>query len=316
MQIIPQRLRKLRRDQGLSRKALAELAEVSEKQIQRLEDPKQASSNVRGVTVTRLAKALGVDSKRLTGVSGESDSSQTVRIGSALLPGVALAYELIGRNYRVSVREIVNMAPLLFAVLAERSLAWRQAEIDKLREANARVQELGDCRTRFVSYAYQLEDDLGYEQDAIRRCDLFNDPLPADYRFEPDEEWDRNPFADYLRAVVADIAKPGVVDLETYGYQSTSGVPRVPDYCLWKEDLRSVAEPGSDALYALHAGDTGLSAIPDNLVSEAATTERHAWLEERLSAKSREWLARQAEFISTLLGPQKDLLDDDAEGER
>ena len=307
MRIIPQRLHKLRRDRRLSRKALAKLAHVSEKQIQRLEDPERASRNVRAETVTGLAGALGVEVMDLTGEPPTSDGSQTVRIGSALRPGVSLAYELIERRYRVSVGDLINMAPLLFAVLAEDSLAWRRAELQRVREANRRVQEFGDPRLRFTSHAFILEDDGHYEQDAIDGTDLFNDPFPANYRFEPDENWDRNPFADYLRMLVKrlepddhpDNGRHGeenedkrepAIQFETYDYTGTTGVARVPPYSVCRGDLKAVAEPGSEALYALHAGDVRLSDIPEELKSPDAKARRQAWLEGKLSSKSTDWL--------------------------
>ena len=64
------------------------------------------------------------------------------------------------------------------------------------------------------------------------------------------------------------------------------------------------AKLGSDALYALHAGDVRLSDIPEELLGENAEAKRQAWLEERLSDKSKDWLA----VIPTLedFGPDRD----------
>ena len=300
MHIIPQRLRKARLDQNLSRKALAERARVSERQIQRLEDPEQASRNVRNHTVTQLADALGVGTEQLTGVRPMSDDTQTVRIGPALVPGVALAYELIERRYKVTLGEVINMAPLLFAVVAEQSLAWRNVEAERINDAADRLVKLASSRMRVALHGGNAVNEVGHEWEAISRPDLFNDPFPADYDFFPDEDWDGNPSADYLRMLVEELepfwgelgdsdAGPGRIRFETYD-RTGAVAPRVPQYSVCGDDLHEIAEPHSDALYALHAGDAHLSDIPNELLADEAAEERRAWLEDRLSPKSRDWL--------------------------
>ena len=178
------------------------------------------------------------------------------------------------------------MAPLFFALLAEGSLAWRRNQLNELRDAKGRVQELGDRnRKRFAAHARHAAADSQAEEDAVRRGDLFNDPLPYGYEFEPDEQWDGSPFADYLRKLARDLARPEFVDLESDKPGSVSGLPSMPGYRICSEDLTNIA-PENNALNALHCGTARLSSIPDELMSESATDRRQAWLEGKLSAKT------------------------------
>lgn len=308
MHIIPQRLRGRRNELQMSRADLAAKSNVSEKQIQRLENPKLASRNVRPPTMNRLAKALGVEPQQLTREPLAPEDPKQIRIGAALAPGVRLAYELIEKRYGVTVGELLNMVPLFFALLAEGSLAWRRDELVKLQDAIDRVKDLSDLgRKRFAFHVRFAEADSDAEEQAISRADLLNDPLPTDYECYPDEDWDGSPFADYLRKLAGDLGKPELVDLDPLFHGRVSAFPGMPAYRIYSEDLTKIAPLESDAMYALHSGDAGFADIPDELMAGDA---RQRWLEAKLTPESREWLDRQKRFASKL----KLRLDDDSEG--
>ena len=298
MHINPHNLRRLRKAQGLSRRELAERSNVSQKQIQRLEDPKLASENVRQHTVSCLAKALNVDVERLVGRS-QGPGVKVTRIRASLSHGARVAYELIEQRYGVGTNHLINMAPLFFALLAEGSLAWRQAQLSELDEAVQKLWALGDDRRRCAWHAAHASDDSGYEQEAIDRGDVFGDPYPNDYQYEPSEEWDGSPFADYLRKLAADVGKPQVVDVGCYGTETVGGFAGLPSYSVCREDLAKVAPLTSHAIHALCAGDVRLSEIPERLMEEGAAERREAWLEDRLSPESKERLAF-AEILKSL----------------
>lgn len=290
MHINPNNLRRLRRERGLSRRELADMSRVSQKQIQRLEDPEQASTNVRSHTVSRLASALDVELERLVR-QPQIPGFKITRISASLLPGVRLAYELVERRYGLNAGQLINAAPLFFALLAEGSLAWRQNQLDALWAAIDQVRARRDDRTRATLHAEHATHDLGYEQEAINRGDLFSDPYPQGYDFDPDEEWDGSPFADYMRQLTKDLGKPDVVDAKGYGWDGAVSGPGVPTYSVCRVDLNKIAPWGSHAHYALHAGDVRLSDIPEPLMAEDAAERREAWLEEQLSSESKDWLA-------------------------
>lgn len=314
MHINPNNLRRLRRERGLSRRELADKSRVSQKQIQRLEDPEQASRNVRSHTVSRLAKALEVELERLV-LQPQIPGFKITRISASLLPGVRLAYELVERRYGLSSGQLINAAPLFFALLAEGSLAWRQDQLDALWKAIDQVRACRDERTRATLHAEHARHDLGYEQEAINRGDLFSDPYPQGYDFDPDEEWDSSPFADYMRRLAKDLGKPDVVDTKGYGWVGALSAPGVPRYDVCRADLTKIAPWGSYAHYALHAGDVRLSDIPEPLMAEDADERRAAWLEERLSPESKEWLTSVADLAS-FFAAEEDSKADESPSER
>ena len=294
MQVNPQYLQQLRKQKRLSRAKLATLSRVSEKQIQRLEDPQEASDKVRKVTLKRLAKALGVNPEKLTAPQTPLPTAENpARISSVLLPGVSLAYALIKRHYGISPSQIINMAPLFFTLLAEGSLAWRRKELAELQEALAKVEIRGDNgRKRFWLHVFQAQCDSDYEADAIDKGDLFNDPLPDVYDFESEDIV--NPFVDYLRKLSLDIGKPGIVNAFG-GYSLGAHIGCTYDVC--RDDLDKLAGSGTPAQYALITGDVGMSEIPDELMSDTDADERAEWLESKLSKESKKFLKESKEFL-------------------
>ena len=149
MKIDPKSLRSLRQKQGLTRPQLAERAKITVRTIQRLENEPQQCQKSRKDTLERLAKALGVKEDVLTGElpfheSGKAPASDSerVQIGAQIVPKVRLAYDLIKRRYGVSATEIINMAPLFFALLAEGSLAWRREQLKELKEGIDRLEQI------------------------------------------------------------------------------------------------------------------------------------------------------------------------------
>ena len=135
MKIDPDRLRSLRKKNRLTRLELEKKCGINKRTIQRLESKSESQRCQKSQehTVNSLAKALGVEAGVLTGElplpeSGKAHASDSerVQIGAQVAPKVRLAYDLIKRRYGVSTTEIINMAPLFFALLAEGSLAWRR----------------------------------------------------------------------------------------------------------------------------------------------------------------------------------------------
>lgn len=289
------RLRNLRKAKNLSRKRLSDLSGVSVRTIQRMEDPEAETSHHR-TTVERLAnKGLQVDPRVLTGEmplpqagNAPAPEPRRVQIGAEIAPKARLGYDLIKRRYGVSATEIINIAPLLFTLLAERSLARRREKLEEAREAIGRLDQMGDQvgHSIFgVAATVALNADT-VEEESIAKADIFGEHLlSADNGLLlPDEPFDpatSNPFADYLRHMAVDLARPGVVDTRTdLSYGSTYG--KFPDYDICPEELDELANDSTDARRALETGFARLSDIPVELRGNDADEARATWLKERL----------------------------------
>lgn len=284
----PNQLQALRTQQGLSLERLAKESKVSKRTIQRIE--KGATRAPHKYVVERLAKALGVKSAELTKEPGPEREGKPVRVQDVLMPETRLRYELLERRFGVRFREVIEMAPLMFALLAEQSLAWRREQLGQFEDALNTAAELGRAdRLRFTRID-QARDYLGLEENAIWKGDLFGDPWEdvgdASY-FEPGETV--NPFADYLRHLAADLEDERV----SVGYDS--GIPNVPRYSVYEDDLARVTGGSTLARVALMFGEVKIADIPDELLAEdAPSEERAAWIEGRASEGLRSLFGKPA----------------------
>lgn len=294
MKIDPERLSSLRKKTRLTRLELEKKSGINKRTIQRLESESesQRSQNSQEHTVNSLAKALSVKPGVLTGeeplpesVKEPASASRPPQIGAQVAPKVRLAYDLIKRRYGVSAAEIINMAPLFFALLAEGSLAWRREKIEEVKELKSRVEQIdGFWRGGALGMVGDgLHDEgLAGEDDSIQKADLFGEYLlstPIYDFFDPSTD---NPFASYLRRLKAELDITGVVDVDSNDLMFGSPL-KFPDYDLCPDELNSIANGSPAAQLALEAGYARLSEIPEKLMAEDAGEERTKWLVDKLS---------------------------------
>ena len=315
--LLPDRLRELRKAKNLSRKRLNELSKVSVRTIQRLEDPARGNTTPHGNTVEKLAKALQVDRGVLTGELPLPQADivpglepRRFQIGVEIAPKAKLAYDLVKRRYGVSTTELVNMAPLFFALLAEGSLARRLEKLEEAREAIGRLDRMSDevGHSIFSGATTVARNADMAEDESIAKADLFGEHLLGDSHVtfvdEPFDVSTENPFASHLRTLAADINRPGVVKVELGGLSYGRPWLRFPDYDLWDDELDHMTNDSPDARRALETGRVRLSEIPEDLKGEDAGKERAAWLEDRLPGiykdlKEGQPMAAVAKFLAT-----------------
>jgi transcriptional regulator with XRE-family HTH domain len=137
--IDPIRLRMLREGRGLSQERLADIAAVDKQTISRIE--REMPKKRREITVTRLARALGVDPVELAREApapeaGQSEPLKRKRQSSFRVSDNANNFlYLISERYFVRPWQVLELAPLLFCWAAEMSLRERRERIKKLEEA-------------------------------------------------------------------------------------------------------------------------------------------------------------------------------------
>ena len=289
MKIQPERLRRLRKANKLSRATLAERSKVSERTIQRLENESERTQTNREYTLECLAKVLGVEEGVLTGDIPFPDASkppepERVQIGAQVAPKARLAYDLIRRRYGVSTTEILNMAPLFFTILAEGSLAWRRNKLEEASDAIGRLEQVDrEMGYRIFDHgAIYAGNAHSAERGSIDKADLFGDHLLDTAWTDSFDPSEGNPFACYLRKLADDLDRPSVVKVEHDGLSYGAPWLRFPDYDLCDDELNAITNGSLDARRALETGYARLSEIPGELTGEDAGEERAARLEEKL----------------------------------
>ena len=313
MKINPERLSSLRKKNRITRKELSERTGIAERTIQRLENEPQLCQKTREDTVNRLAKALGVKPGVLTGELPlpESDKAsgpdpERVQIGAQVAPKVRLAYDLIKRRYGVSATEIINMAPLFFALLAEGSLAWRREKLKEVEETKSRLEQIdGFWRGGLVSGSVVMDEGIAREEDSIAKADLFGEHLFSDTDtifieeadlFDPSTD---NPFASYLRKLEDELDITGVAYVDS-DYLRFGWPLKFPDYNICRDELDGIANGSHFAKIALEVGDVRLSEIPEELMAEDAGEERAKWIEDKLSDTRKDVEMEMVDIISKI----------------
>ena len=311
MKINPERLSSLRQKNHMTRKGLAERSGIAERTIQRLENEPQLCQKTREDTVNRLAKALGTELGVLTGElpfteydKASAPDPERIQIGAQIAPKARLAYDLIKGRYGVSATEIINMAPLFFALLAEGSLAWRREKLKEAKEVLDRLEQIDEFWDGSMA-SLTASEQIEMEKNSIAKADLFREHLFGEHvlhlmdSFDPSTD---NPFASYLRKLKAELAITDGVDVDSGDLMFGSPL-KFPDYDICRGELDSIADRSRYAKMALETGHARLSEIPEELMAEDAGEKRAKWLEDRLP----DTLKDQEKKIEDLEKGMKDL---------
>ena len=304
LEINPSTLRTLRRNKRWSRRKLAEKSGLSERHIARLESSRPA---VRATTVDKIAGALQTDKKTLTlETSVEAPEREDVQMGLKVSPQLRLAYDLISHRYGISRIELVELAPLLFALLAEGCLAWRRECLQEVEKAMGRLSELSEMgQLGFAGLLHDIETGCDVEGDSIDQADLLGDVVRRDGWFSgSDYPNECTPFADYLCKLAKDLKIDGIVGfasdeatdfISTVGYETIWGAE---PYLVCVTELAELTGDSKLARWALAHGDVRLSQLPKELLEPEAKGARVQWIESKASDQTRTQMEQWEKLLS------------------
>ncbi len=171
-------LRTLRKRRGWSQAELAGKCGCRPEQISRWE--RSESSTPRYRLRTALAKALGVEWKDLTrplpddGRKAGDDQQETVQLNVRIDQRERNALSLVCLRYGVQPAEVVRLAPLLFLITAEKSLAWRRRNLGALDEALDKIPPLAPHLSGELAIVKgRAEEAMFTEQESLEARDIF-----------------------------------------------------------------------------------------------------------------------------------------------
>lgn len=272
-------LKSLRRARGWSRNQLHDESGVSAAQIRRIEGGEVGE--IRHSTSEKLAKALGVGRAQLTVVEPALEVGST-QISARITPYVRLAFDLVNRQYGIGAKDVIQLAPLLFALAAERSLVARQANLDRVRADLDRVKE---STTHFTTCEWVADADVATEQDSISAKDV----LGHRFRERKTRPGANGPFENYLCSLVQKLDHPAdVTDVMVHEAGGTTNTWGMGWYGVCQRMLYDLCgedhlDPNhfSLARQALVVGAVRISDIPEELMTKEATLHRVKWLEDQ-----------------------------------
>ena len=280
--IDPTILKRLRKQRGWSQEELARNARVGKKTIQRIEageDPVR-STEPHGSTVAKIAKALGQPVEVLTGdlklpsSTPEPPKQFTDVMRETFGAASNLNFDLVTARYGVSAEEVVQLAPLLFAIYAEKSRKLIKSAATKL-DAERSVEDL------LLDWRDTVSGDAS---TAIRKANVFGDPDSESY-------W--NPFVELLDRELTDAgdAAPGSMIKLEFGpklrWHALLPGNRVPYVEVCPLDLDRLTCLDPEVRFALKMGFVRIGEIPPELLAAHRGVERVTWILEKLAERHR-----------------------------
>ncbi len=288
MRINPETLKKLRKSKGFSQQTLADESGVTKKTIARIEGGK--GGETRGSTMRDLAKTLRVNLEVLT-QEPDSEAVHDEEVRKKYGWGVLklrlrfdghdiIAYDLIQDRYGVGMYDLIKVAPLLFTILSERSLAERRR---RLEQAEAALENFPEHLIPRSWLALDAERASIAERDIfVRSIDEHevNDSYYGD---------NRNPFNDFLIEQAKSL-EPDNDAIDADDIHNLGNFDDLPSFNLFESYRKKITGGSRRADYALSRGYVRISEIPEELrgEDESVTAERVKRLESKV--KDEEWI--------------------------
>ena len=185
MQINPEKLIMLRKRDRLTAEGLAELAGVGRATITRIENGRTAAHNA--TTIDRLCKALGCKPDDLATPPEKSDPAKLFVSRQSTPYDMSAACQnalsLVALRYGEKPETILELAPLLFDLIARESLIERR---DTLAALRSHREAIGAMASKFPHFSgrftndWEADDFEHREEMSIDRDDLRGEFVHAD----------------------------------------------------------------------------------------------------------------------------------------
>ena len=305
--INPKTLSAYRKHRRLKQRELAEVSRISKKTISRIEGGKDKANSH---TVNSLAKALDVSPEDLAKPfveqepNLESHGFQTIRV--PFKENALVALKMTEECYGISIMDQLTMAPLLAALMAEGSLAWRQKKLDMV-EASVKALWMS------VSEANHMINEEGV---SIMDRDIFGrQPLEYAWKVGFGNEDEISPFVKYLCHFVREtgsefikvlpdpeVGNQEFAEIETDYWMTCINLPETfVCFSINAAELDRLTGDNERARRALQWRYANIAGIPEELQGDDKQEERAAWLGDKIpQAKWDEHKAYRKDLLDSL----------------
>lgn len=292
--INPKRLNHWREKRNLSMEELADQSTVNKSTIFRIESAPPPKKSIRAHVLRQIAKALNVSEEELADESDpvpdklRREPQAKSQVSFKLEHWVRNAFSFVSRRYRVQQSTIMELAPLLFVMVAEDSLRRRAERLSALVAAR---RESGALPKTYSDAAESFEQD---EARSIRTKDVFGRQMDGQDIQPPrlpkyvDQVGQWNPFEAHITEWFKRSGEAGGICNWECG----------PSYSVCREAALAFAGNDEDLATALEEGWVGLHEVPPGLRGGEMAEQRLQWLRDRAATvkaeregQSRAWLA-------------------------
>lgn len=198
----------------MTQEKLAEALKCSKDTVSRWE--RGSTRQVRPRLRNALCTVLRVEWEQLSGPPEETKDPwiRTKQISIDMY--VRNSLQLVAERYGIRLQEILYLAPLLFVIVAERSLIWRKNRLEEISDVWSKADEAlrykcghlgGVISARSVSAEEQFEE----EEKSLDRRDVFGRSI--EYQFW--KEGNEGPFLHFLRELMRGLPEGAVPFIES-----------------------------------------------------------------------------------------------------
>lgn len=278
--INPQQLKHWRTKRSLSMEELGDAASVNKSTIYRIEKAPPPRRSVRPSILRALAKGLDVKEEQLADEAEPAadmprrEPPDRSQVSFKLDISTRNALAFVSRRYRINPTTIIDLAPLLFVMVAEDSLRKRAERLSTLHAARLGS---GTLPSAYTDSAQRFEED---EARSIRARDIFGLQLDhADIQpprlpkgVDPVGQW--NPFEHHVTEWFKQSGEAGGIVDWICG----------PAYHVCREAALAFASGDEGLATALQEGWVGVHEVPADLRGSDTAELRLQWLRARVAA--------------------------------
>ena len=268
-------LKRARENKGLSQEELASAANLDPSTISRIE--RGIPSRIRKNNLEKLAVALATKPEELC----EAPTSDPDLVKLPMDVAARNALELVAQRFGVKRRCIIGLAPLLFYLMAEKSLSARRTLLEEIRETANSLDNLQSRMPHLPSLWPVDEEAFLAERKSIEARDLFGRGLAnRDFfgqrgKYYKDDE--HNPFAAFLTEALGKTRGPNDAT-EPVRCTTTSS----PSYWICYEEAAEKVAGDEDAAWAIVGGEVALH----EMTTKATPAERAQWVRSKCAPPS------------------------------
>ncbi|WP_295392577.1 helix-turn-helix transcriptional regulator [uncultured Thiodictyon sp.] len=286
----PDALKLHRNKRGWSQDQLADATNISKTQISRWERGKQ-TARIRSHSREQLCAALGVKWEQLTRAPEKPDIAffrNRVPLKGGIDGSARTFLTLMQRHYGLIEDAIIDLAPLAFLILAERSLRARQTALDQTLQSLDAATGEAHRRLPYMRAAFWDHYDHDWvhrERKSIEESDVFED-----YRDEDGEE-----LSSFINFLQDELKELGLFQESPIEFESRYRT--APYYEVPMEVLGSIVgldpgiKPDRSVLGWIQHGQINLGEVSEKK-DQMAEEDYRRWIDEKYRSVTEELRAR------------------------
>lgn len=277
-------LRDLRNRMRLTQEGLAEKGKVDVSTIRRIEHEGMRGQNPRASTVLKLARALEVEPATLAGevpsAVGETEHEPpkdqfNIRIDTA----ARNALNLVSLRYRVKQTQVIELAPLLFFMAAERSLMDRRSRVEELENLEMEWENNRNQIPHLPAVAVWRDEGLEIEADSVDARDVLGRIVDKAPIHNPnDSQPGLTPLGSWLKASLGEL--PGSSTFEHWHPDDA------PEYRICLDEALTLVGGDETLADAILRGSVPLHSMPKE-VRRGSPEGRAAWARGQIEADAK-----------------------------